>query len=150
MQMRVRDALAVLSVAFGVPILAWAEPIVGSIKNVKGASEVKRGGGSVAAREGFHLQAHDVVVASADGQVGIILNDGTRISIGPQTEISIDRFTFEPGRGQLDLVLRMVRGVMVYVSGKIAELAPQAVRVETPVGILGLRGTRVGVSLEQP
>ncbi len=147
--MRAWEVAAVLWVAFAAAAQA-AEPGVGSVKTFKGASTVKRGGESIAAREGLHLQARDVLLTGADGRLGLILNDGTRISIGPNTEISVDRFTYEPARGQLDLVLRMVRGVMVYVSGKIAELAPQSVRVETPVGILGLRGTRVGVSLEQP
>jgi hypothetical protein len=36
----------------------------------------------------------------------------------------------------------------VYVSGKIAKLAPDAVRLETPAAIVGVRGTTVAVRVE--
>jgi hypothetical protein len=42
----------------------------------------------------------------------------------------------------------MARGAMVYVSGKIAQFSPGSVSVETPVGVLGLRGTEFAVALD--
>ncbi len=86
----------------------------------------------------------------ADGRLGVVLRDDTRVSLGPETEIRIDRFLFAPAQGQLALVLKMVRGVAAYVSGKIAKLSPDAVRVETPVAIVGVRGTRFAAKVETP
>jgi hypothetical protein len=43
--------------------------------------------------------------------------------------------------------LKFVEGVAVYVSGKIAKLAPDAVRLETPAAIVGVRGTTIGVDV---
>jgi hypothetical protein len=148
--MRVGDAIATITVALGVVALPAAEPAVGSVKAVRGNCVVQRGAESIPAREGLPLHAKDVVRTAEDGHAGIILNDGTRIAVGPRSEVAIDEFTFEPGKGQLSLVLRMLRGAMVYVSGKIAEMSPQSVKVETPVGVLGLRGTRVAITLEEP
>lgn len=142
-------AVAILIIALGAARVAVAASYVGSVKAVNGTATVKRGTDSIQAREGLHLLSKDTVETS-NGRLGLIFNDGTRVSIGPNTTISVDQFTFEPARGQLSLLLRMLRGVMVYVSGKIAELSPQSVRIETPVGILGLRGTRVAIALEQP
>jgi hypothetical protein len=147
--MRGRGTLAILIMSVGAVRVTAADSSVGSIKTVNGAATVKRGADSIPAREGLHLLSKDTVETS-NGRLGLILNDGTRVSIGPNTTISVDQFTFEPARGQLSLLLRMLRGVMVYVSGKIAELSPQSVRIETPVGILGLRGTQVAIALEQP
>jgi hypothetical protein len=141
--------LAILTIALAVARVTAADPYIGSIKTVNGVATVKRGATSIPASEGLHLLSKDTLETSS-GRLGLILNDGTRVSIGPNTTISVDQFTFEPARGQLSLLLRMLRGVMVYVSGKIAELSPQSVRIETPVGILGLRGTRVAIALEQP
>ena len=42
--------------------------------------------------------------------------------------------------------MRVVRGVAAYVSGRIAKLAPDAVRLETPAAIVGVRGTSVAIS----
>ena len=49
--------------------------------------------------------------------------------------------------GRLGLVLNFVRGIAVYVSGKIAKLAPDSIRLETPGAIVGVRGTTVAVQV---
>jgi hypothetical protein len=38
--------------------------------------------------------------------------------------------------------------VAVYVSGRIAKLAPDAVRLETPAAIVGVRGTTLALRVE--
>jgi hypothetical protein len=42
-------------------------------------------------------------------------------------------------------VLKFVRGIAAYVSGRIATLSPDAVRLETPAAIVGVRGTTVAI-----
>ncbi|SPE29144.1 conserved hypothetical protein [Candidatus Sulfopaludibacter sp. SbA6] len=96
----------------------------------------------------MHLLLNDILQTSADGLLGVILQDGTRISIGPNTELKIDRFLYEPAEGKFGLLLRLGRGVLAYISGKIAQFSPDSVTVETPVGVLGLRGTHFAVSIE--
>jgi hypothetical protein len=98
----------------------------------------------------MHLLARDVIQTAGDGRAGIIFQDGTRVSLGPNTEVSVEQFAYEPAQGRLELLLRMARGVLAYVSGRIAQRSPQSVRLQTPVGIVGLRGTSFAVSLEQP
>jgi len=118
------------------------------VKKVTGNVVLRRSGASVRATEGMHILPHDVLETPADGSVGIILQDGTRVAMGANTTLEIDRFVYEPSEGKLGLLLRLVRGVMVYVSGKIAQFSADSVRVETPVGVVGLRGTEVAISLE--
>jgi hypothetical protein len=77
-----------------------------------------------------------------------VLRDDTRLSLGPESEIRIDRFLFAPAKGHLALVVKMARGVMAFVSGNIAKLSHDAVRVETPVAIVGVRGTQFLVKVE--
>jgi len=125
-----------------------AEPIAGSAKTVHGVVVVLRGTETIPCREGMHLMPQDALRTSADGSLGVILQDGTRIALGPNTELKIDRFVYEPVQGKFDLLVRLARGVMSYVSGKIAQFAPSSVRVETPVGVVGLRGTHLAISLE--
>lgn len=94
--------------------------------------------------------SQDVIQTSSDGRLGAILQDGTRISLEPNAELTLDRFVYEPVEGRFGLLLKLLRGVMVYVSGKIAEFSPQSIRIETPVAAVGNRGTRVAISLEGP
>jgi len=125
-----------------------AESIVGSVKTVQGGAVVRRGVDKIPAREGMHLLLNDILATSGDGRLGAILQDGTGIGLGPNTELKIDRFIFEPVDGKFGLLLRLVKGVLTYFSGRIARFAPDAVTVETPVGVLGLRGTHLAVTIE--
>ncbi|HXJ81421.1 MAG TPA: FecR domain-containing protein [Candidatus Methylomirabilis sp.] len=127
-----------------------ATPSVGIVKMAEGTAVVQRGDQTLAASAGLALQEGDVLRTGADGRLGVVLRDDTRVSLGPETEIRIDRFLFAPAQGQLALVLKMARGVAAYVSGKIAKLSPDAVHVETPVAIVGVRGTHFVAKVESP
>ena len=127
-----------------------ASPSIGLVKVAEGTASVQRGDQTLPARAGLALMEGDVLRTGRDGRLGAVLRDDTRVSLGPDTEIRIDRFLFAPAQGQLALVLKMIRGVAAYASGKIAKLSPDAVRVETPVAIVGVRGTRFAARLETP
>jgi len=127
-----------------------ADDIAGSVKTAQGGAVVHRGTQTIPATEGMHLLVNDVLQTSADGRLGAILQDGTGIGLGPNTELKIDSFVYEPAHGKLALVLRLARGVLAYFSGRIARLSPGAVTVETPVGVMGLRGTHMAVSIGGP
>ena len=75
----------------------------------------------------------------------ITLKDDTRVSLGPSSEVRLDRFVYAPAEGQLGFVLRIVRGVAAYVSGRIAKLSPDSIRLETPTAIVGVRGTTLAL-----
>jgi hypothetical protein len=125
-----------------------AEPVVGSVKTTQGAAVVRRGADTIPTQEGMHLLLNDILQTAGDGRLGVILQDGTRISLGPGTELKIDRFIYQPVDGNFGLLLRLGRGMLAYISGKIAQFSPESVSVETPVGLLGLRGTHFAVSIE--
>jgi hypothetical protein len=127
-----------------------AAPSVGLVKVAEGTAVVLRGDQTLLARAGLALLEGDILRTGADGRLGVVLRDDTRVSLGPETEIRIDRFVFAPAKGQLALVLKMARGIAAYVSGKIAKLSPDAVRVETPVAIVGVRGTQFVTKVETP
>lgn len=137
--------LALICLSFSA---SGAENFLGSVKTVRGGVVVRRGANAIPVSEGMHLLLNDVLETSGDGQLGAILQDGTRIALGPNTELTIDRFVFAPADGKFGLLLRLARGVLAYVSGKIARFAPESVGVETPVGVIGLRGTHFAVSIE--
>ena len=133
----------------GLILPAWgAEAIAGSVKTAQGGVVVRRGTQTIPAREGMHLLVNDILLTSADGRLGAILQDGTRIGLGANTELKIDSFIYEPAEGKFGLLLHLARGIIVYFSGRIARLAPEACTVETPVGVIGLRGTHIAVSIE--
>ena len=131
-----------------VPTAAQQPAPAGHVKTVSGAAFIVRNNATVAAKAGDPVFASDALRTGADGAVGVTLRDDTRISLGPVSEVKIDRYVYAPGEGGLGMVLKFVRGAAVYVSGRIAKLAPDSIRLETPSAIVGVRGTTVAVRVD--
>jgi hypothetical protein len=148
-------ALRVVAVAMALaPVLlatiASAASSIGLVKVAEGVATVKRGDATLQARPGLALQEGDILRTGGNGRMGVVLRDDTRLSLGPETEIRIDQFVFEPAKGRLALLLTMARGAMAFVSGNIAKLSHDAARIETPVAILGVRGTQFLAKVDTP
>jgi hypothetical protein len=134
-----------------VPVCASAAAPVpaGRIKVVSGTVVVVRGNATAPAALGQALFEADTLRTGADGRVGITLNDDTRVSLGPGSEARLDQFVYAPAEGRVGLVLNIVRGLVAYVSGRIAKLSPDAVKLETPNAIVGVRGTTLALRVTE-
>lgn len=146
MRIRFVAAIVVLICAASTPV--FAQTPAGRIKTVSGAAFIVRGGNAIAATPGQPVFASDNLRTGADGKLGVTLKDDTRLSLGPASELRLERFVYAPEAGGLSMVIKFVRGAAAYVSGRIAKLAPDAVRLETPTAIVGVRGTTVAVLVE--
>ena len=102
---------------------------------------IVRAGATIPAELGQVVFEADTLRTGPDGRLASRLKDDTRLSLGPSSEIRLDRFAYAPAEGRLGFVLNVVRGAAAYVSGRIAKLAPDSVRLETPAAIVGVRGT---------
>jgi hypothetical protein len=127
---------------------AAAQEAVGRVKTVEGTATVTRGGANLVAEVGTPLQEGDLVETGPGSSVGLSFKDDSTISLGPVSRLTIDRFVFAPAEEKFGFAARMARGTAYFVSGGIAKLAPQSVLVGTPVGTIGVRGTRFLVKLD--
>lgn len=125
-------------------------PPAGRIKVTAGTASVVRGGQPTPAIAGALVFESDVLRTGPDGRLSVMFKDESRVSLGPNTELALTRFAYSPSDAQLGLGLRLARGVLSYVSGLIAKLAPEAVQLQTPTSIIGVRGTHVLVQAEAP
>lgn len=144
---KVAAALALLLVTI-TPTLAQSPPPAGRIKTVSGEAFILRETSLIPVKIGDVVFEADALKTGADGRMGVTLNDDTRVSLGPSSEVRLARFAYATGDGALGLVLRIVRGVTAYVSGRIAKLSPDAVRLEMPAAIVGVRGTSLVIRAE--
>jgi len=122
----------------------------GIIKTLTGDATVERDGKTHAARTGDPVFPDDVLRTGPDGRLGLTLEDDTRVSLAPASAMRVSRVTYAPAQGRLEMVLQFLRGKAAYVSGRIAKLAPDAVRLETPNAIVGVRGTTVFIEVDEP
>jgi hypothetical protein len=121
----------------------------GRIKVSSGSAFIVRGGALLPAQAGQVIFEADGLRTGADGRLGVTLKDDTRISLGPASEVRVDQFVYAPAEARLGLVLKVVRGVMAYVSGRIAKLSPDAIRLETPAAVVGVRGTTLALRVPE-
>jgi hypothetical protein len=146
---RISAAVLALLIASGTSALAQQSSGAGVIKVVSGSAFILREGGTIRAQVGQVVFETDGLRTSADGRIGVTFKDDTRVSLGPSSELRLKRFAYAPAEGNLGLVIHFVRGVAAYVSGRIAKLAPDSIRLETPAAIVGVRGTTLGIRVQQ-
>ncbi len=127
-----------------------AVPAAGRIKVATGTVALVRGGQALTAAAGAEVLESDVLRTGPDGRLSVMLKDESRVALGPNSELALTRFAYNPSDAQLGLGLRLARGVLSYVSGLIAKLAPEAVKLETPTSIIGVRGTHLLLRAGQP
>jgi hypothetical protein len=128
---------------------AAAEPqILGFVKRVEGEAYVLHEQTNTPASEGLAIFLGDKISTGENGRLGMTFKDNTIMSFGPDTELVVDQYSFEPAEDRLALAVSMLKGTLHYISGVIAKLRPEAVTVKTPAGIIGVRGTRFLVKAE--
>ncbi len=122
-------------------VSVYAGNEAGLVKDVKGAATIERGDQKIVAKPGTELLVSDRVVTGADGSVGITLHDGTMISAGHNSILTINKFRFDSTTHEGELDASLKRGTLAVVSGKLSKSSPDAVKYRTPTSILGVRGT---------
>jgi hypothetical protein len=146
-----RVSACAIALVLAASLASAQEPVsAGRIKIASGSAFIVRANDTIPAQAGQDVYQADTLRTGNDGRLGLTLKDDTRLSLGPNSEIRLDRFAFAPAEGRLEFVLQVVRGVAAYVSGRIAKMAPDAVRLETPSAIVGVRGTTVVMRVPEP
>ena len=132
-------SLAIVCAALGAGP-SWADDS-GTAKIVRGDVRLERAGSSVPLLVGDSVQEKDRIVASAGASAGITLRDDTRISIGSNSTLVINRFNFDSKTQAGDVDTSILRGTMRYITGLVGRRNPDSVRVATRSVTIGIRGT---------
>ena len=100
---------------------------------------------------GKAVYSHDKVVTGSEGKLQILLLDQTSFTIGPNSEMELDEFVFDPASSAGKVSAKIAKGVFRFVTGKVAQRDPSSMQVATPVATIGIRGTMTAgkVSAEQ-
>jgi hypothetical protein len=133
----------------GSAVAQGAGAVIGTVKVVHGDAGVRRGADRLAAVEGLDVLRRDVLETGSDGSLGVTLNDGTLISLGPRSRFELSAFEFEPRRDAFGFLGHILQGTMVYQSGRIGKIAPDKTRIKTPLSVVAVRGTRFAIRVPQ-
>src|ERR1700722_8213814 len=73
------------------------------------------------------------------GTTQILFLDESAMTVGPNADVTIDEFVYDPNTGNGRLAMSATQGVMRFVGGRLSKKT-DAVSLTTPVGTLGIRG----------
>ena len=139
---------AVMLLATGIPSAALASEGVGTVKTLDGEAFIIRGDQRLDAALGTSINQADVIETSGGGSVGILFNDDTQFSLGPNSRATIDEFVYNPDQSG-SFVAKLWKGTLGFVTGKVGKTNPENVRIETPLATIGIRGTAFVVTVEE-
>lgn len=117
---------------------------VATITAINGSATVLRDGSKIEAKLGLKLNVKDNIKTHENTKVQIIFNDETIISLGKNSDFSINEYLFEQDKEPI-AKFGMLRGAMRTITGKIGKIAPQKFSVSTKTATIGIRGTNFTV-----
>lgn len=125
-------------------------PQIGQVSEMSGpVFAVRADGTRVELGTGDPLYQGDVVETTGDDSaVRILLIDQTTFAIGPDARLALDQLTFNPQDHSGDVSITMLKGVFIFTSGLVAKKDPSHMTVNTPVALIGIRGTVVTGNLD--
>ena len=92
--------------------------------------------------KGLPLKEGDRLTTSEGGIAIIKLQDGTRMTVRPNSEMVIQQYRFkDAATPDNSMVMQLLRGGFRAITGLISKSAPDAARVVTKTATIGIRGT---------
>ena len=91
--------------------------------------------GTLAAGSGVH--ASETVRTGSSGQAGLRFIDNSNLTVGPGSQVKLDKFVYDPNKGTGGVAIEASRGAFRYVTGSQNQ---GSVKIKTPSGTLGIRG----------
>lgn len=129
------------------PVAAAGE--AGTIKVSKGSVSIERAGKRGPVTVGDRVMTADRIITGADSAVGITLRDNTRLSAGPNSVLSLDKYSFDSTTHAGELDTSVKKGTLSVISGKLAAASPERVAFRTPTATLGVRGTEFVIEVAE-
>ena len=88
----------------------------------------------------------DTIYVKSKSNAQILFLDETVMTVGENTELTIDDFVYDPKTDDGNFVTNIKSGTVKFITGKISKKNPDNLEVKMPAGTLGARGTEFLVS----
>jgi hypothetical protein len=89
-------------------------------------------------RVGTDVQANEIISTAANDRAHLVFLDGTTLTIGPSSQLTVDKFVYDPTTQKGELAVNATKGVFRVIGGRISKTS--AITVTTPSATMGIRG----------
>ena len=90
----------------------------------------------------------DMIKTGQNASAGLIFSDDTLVSVGQNAEFTIKEYMFKPGDKKGSFVGKIGKGTIACMTGLIAKMNPESMKVESRTATIGIRGTYFVVEAE--
>jgi hypothetical protein len=87
----------------------------------------------------------DVIQTGADGALGVAFADGSSFSVTRNARMEVNEFVYDPNGHSNSSLLSLTKGTFNFIAGNVAHTGDM--KVDTPVGTMGIRGTAPRVEI---
>jgi len=141
--------ILLLTIVFLITSVSFAEgKYIGNIKKLKGDVTIVRGSETLKAEAGTRLEEGDLIKTGENSGAGIIFKDSTLITVGPGSQLFLNKYVFQPKNSNYEFNVFMKKGSAVYNSGRMGKLSPKSVKFRTPKATVGIRGTKFFIKVD--
>jgi hypothetical protein len=90
---------------------------------------------------GQSVSESDRIETGSPGGAALTLGDGTVITIGANSSVTLTAVRYEPVNQTGNMVLQVLQGTLRMITGTLGKAHPESIKVNTPTAVIGVRGT---------
>jgi hypothetical protein len=115
-----------------------AQEAIGSATAVKPQAEGSQGHDTRTLSVGGAVYSQDNIHTGDSGVANLRFHDSSNLSVGPKSEVRLDKFVYDPNRSAGTAAVEVARGSFRFVTGP--QTKGMTYQIKTPFGTLGVRG----------
>ncbi len=125
---------------------AYAQDKIGEVVFTRGVVSAQNSSGQIRILgKDASIYRSDTITTTQKSFAVLKLNDGTRISVRPNTVLAINDYVDKTG--EESATMRLFKGGLRAISGLISKRNPDAFKISTAVATIGIRGTEFDARL---
>jgi hypothetical protein len=87
----------------------------------------------------------DIIQTGPDGKLGVAFADGSSFTVSPNARMEVNDFVYDPNGHNNASLMSLSKGTFTFIAGEVAHTGNM--RVNTPIGTMGIRGTAPRVEI---
>jgi hypothetical protein len=131
---------------------------IGKVMTVTGGAHIEHpaailaqanlpGSANAPAKVGDLVYRGDIVQTGPDGALSITFADSSSFNVSNNAKMEVNDFVYDPNGHSNSSLVSLTKGTFTFIAGNIAHTG--SMKVDTPVGTIGIRGTAPRVEIRE-
>lgn len=136
--------LVILFLSLGASPLVHAVSTAATVSEVSGRAEATNKVGI--SRNLYRNSAvfpGDRITTGDDSSVSLLFTDRSRFELKSNADFAVENYAYDAQKNSGSFTSRLLRGSFRFITGLVAKLKPDTMKVGLPVATIGIRGTHV-------